>query len=790
MCPQDRRRLKLLPVRYRVLGELARGGMGVVYRAVDRRTGSEVAIKTLPPGPCTDVVAFKRFKREATTVASLHHPNVCQVFNVDSFRGRPYIVMELLAGETVKERVRRGPGDTALTLTVAQQAAAGLAAAHDRSIIHRDVTPANVFITSDGDVKLLDFGLAKHFAAVDAPDTLPVTRPGFTPGTVHYMSPEQLRGGRLDQRTDLYSLGVTIYELLTGRRPFMGATALETIAAILYRTPPPLPSIPFSSEWTRVLDRLLAKDRDRRYRSATELQADLAPFERVTRGERASWPRRVQVADRLPRLSLAIVPFKASYDRRATVEQRNEVDYFCHNLVDAVTVGLSRLDGLRVVPRTLASRITRRGNELQRLGQELHAHCLVTGAVQRDGDRFIADILLFDVTGNAVMWTKKYDVSAQDLFHLRDQVVSRVAEELRLVAAAAPRSRRVEAGSREAFLLCLKGRFFWSRRYEDGLLKALKCFGDAIKLDPRLALAHAGLADTFSFLGFYSLMRPRDAFASAATHAREALRLDATLAEAHTSLGLLKLGGDWDWEGAISEFRSALRLDPTQSLARIYLSWAHVLRNEIPEAHSEAERAQDVDPLSPIFNAGAAYTFFLSRSYERAIRECEKALEIDQDFLVARYVMALCKGELGHHNDAIRDLELAVKLSGGMIFYLALLGKMYADTRKKPLIAKAKTILKTFDALRKSGDTYVGPHAYVYVYAGLGDLDKAFAWQAKAFKDGASPFNYLSPQLGVLHGDPRFLRDLRAWNVGLRGPAVVRIAPGPLPGPAGPAPPA
>lgn len=314
--------------------------------------------------------------------------------------------------------------------------------------------------------------------------------------------------------------------------------------------------------------------------------------------------------------------------------------------------------------------------------------------------------------------------------------------------------------SRRAFHLCLKGRFFWSKRYEGGLKTARECFEEALRIDPNLALAHAGLADTYSFLGFYCLVRPRDAFAIAKTSVERALTLDEGLAEAHTSLGLLKLGGDWDWHAAVRAFKRAIELDPSHAPARIYLSWTLVLLGRFEEAHEEAERAQDIDPLSPQLNAGAAYTFFLSRAYERGIRECEKALEVDKEFLIALYVMGMCKAKLELYDEAAADLERTVELSRGMPFYLGLLGKVYADMGRRD---------KVLDVTRQLGEqsrkVYVPPHCHVYIHAGLGDFDTAFEWQDQAFLDGASPFNYFSPIIECLHQDPRFKADLRAWGL-------------------------
>jgi tetratricopeptide (TPR) repeat protein len=371
-----------------------------------------------------------------------------------------------------------------------------------------------------------------------------------------------------------------------------------------------------------------------------------------------------------------------------------------------------------------------------------------------------ATATLFGVRERAPVWTKRYDVLPERLFALRDDIVRDVAAEFRIDPDRTTRPEQQRIRSRHAFHQCLKGRFFWSKRYQGGLQNARQCFEEAIRMDPELAIAHAGLADTYSFLGFYCLMRPRTAFELAERSAEIALQLDDRLADAHVARGLTRLGGSWQWESAAHSFERAIELDPAHGLARIYVSWVYVLLGRKEDARDEAERAEDLDPLSPTLNAGTAYTFFLSRAYERGIRECEKALEVDKDFLVALYVMALCKAQLGSGASAIADLERAVSLSGGMPFYLGLLGKLYADTGQT---AKASEIVRRLDAMRDR--VYVPPHCYVYIYAGFRDFDQAFAWQDKAFADGASPFNYFAPVLECLHADPRFKEDVRAWGV-------------------------
>jgi tetratricopeptide (TPR) repeat protein len=777
--------------------------MGVVYQAYDLAEQRPVAVKMLSAKVGDDLVAILRFKREARTASSLSHPAICRIFDIGDYRGRPFIVMELLEGETVKRWLARGQCEPARILDVAVQVTEGLQRAHASFIVHRDIKPANVFITHDGVVKLLDFGLAKHFARLDPTSSLTVTEPHHTPGTVDYMSPEQLLGKRLDQRTDLYSLGVLLYEVLCGRRPFEGSTTAEKIAAILDSSPPPLPPMPHGEEWRQiVVERLLAKEPEHRYTDAAALLRDLGLMKQIVQGLRVALPSRTSIeASTRRRPSIAVLPFDVQA-RPGQEEARHNAEYFSHNLVDELIVGLTRMGGVQVVPRTLATRSTGRRESITRIARRVHADQVISGVVKATGDRLAISVTLYDAAVKAGRWTRRYQASVEDLFKLRDLIVRAVAAELRNeneneAIGQDDRERERHAGqvdgdsshtgraqqdslghrsyshphdaetrlsaregNRRAFHLCLKGRFFWSKRYEGGLKTARECFEEALRIDPNLALAHAGLADTYSFLGFYCLVRPRDAFAIAKTSVERALALDEGLAEAHTSLGLLKLGGDWDWHAAVRAFRRAIEIDPSHAPARIYLSWALVLLGRFEEAHEEAERAQDIDPLSPQLNAGAAYTFFLSRAYERGIRECEKALEVDKEFLIALYVMGMCKAQLELYEEAVADLERTVELSRGMPFYLGLLGKVYADMGRRD---------KVLDVIRQLGEqsrkVYVPPHCHVYIHAGLGDFDTAFEWQDQAFLDGASPFNYFSPIIECLHQDPRFKADLRAWGL-------------------------
>ncbi len=752
--------IRKLAGRYRLLNEIGRGGMGIVYAATDLLTSQPVAVKMLSAKMGDDLVALLRFKREARTASSLAHPNICRIEHIGEHRGFPFIVMELLEGETAGAWLGRGQREPARVLDVVRQAAEGLRAAHRSFIVHRDIKPANVFLTHTGVVKLLDFGLAKHFVYLDTTSSLTVTSPGTTPGTVSYMSPEQVYGQRLDQRSDLFALGIVLYEMLTGRTPFRRRSALETMSAIGNAPVPPLPAISHAAEWSQLLDRLLAKSPADRYRDAGALLADLGELGGVVEGSRRSLPRR-----RPPRVTavlpcLAIMPFELASSEH---EERSATDtqYFCLALFEELMAAFSHVRGLRLVPRTLASRSKKKRRPAGQIGRRMQAD-RVLSATFRGSDQLSAVVTLYGVPENAALWTRRYTAPAERLFQLRDEIARDVIESLHLPSPQMAKPRvDLAVRNRTAFHLCIKGRFHWSKRYEGGLLKAMECFTQALEIDPDLALAHAGLADTYSFLGFYSLLRPRDAFGAARTSVTRALALDNRLAEAHTSDGLIKLGGDWNWAGAAEAFRHAIALDPTQAPARLYLSWVLVLLGDIEEAHAEAERAQDTDPLSSILNAGAGYTFFLSREYERSVRECEKALEVDREFLVALYVMGMSKAQLGLLDDALAHMERAVELSGGeMPFYLGLLGKIYADLGLDDKVAQTIRRLEDLSAKR-----YVPPHCFVYIHAGRKDFDTAFAWQDRAFVDGASPFNYFSPVIERLHQDRRFKEDLRAWGL-------------------------
>jgi tRNA A-37 threonylcarbamoyl transferase component Bud32/Flp pilus assembly protein TadD len=583
-----------------LIRSLGSGGMGVVYEAQDTRLPRSVAIKVLKDELSRDVGAIRRFKREARLASSLNHPNICTVLDAGESDSLAFIAMELLDGISLKARLMRGLPPLTEIVDIIRQVIQALGVAHDAGIIHRDVKPGNIFLTSSGLVKLLDFGLATHFATCsdgEASDDL--TSVGTAVGTIHYMAPEQLAGGVVDHRCDFFALGVVLYQLAAGTRPFDHSSRHALTDAIRHQPHVPLRDLAphHPVQLAKIIDRLLAKHPDQRYQSAAALRADLDALTRAP----------------------------------------------TDNAIAAEPVG-----GYSTVP---------------------------------------------------------------DAYH--------------------------------AFK---RGKHLWASCHEGGWRLALEQYQYAIDCDPEFARAHAALANAYNFLGFYSIVKPALAFGVAARAAARALAINGRLGPAYIELGLAKLGGEWDWEGAEAAFRQGLALDGTDAMARIYYSWLLMLLARQDAAFAEADRGLALAPSSRLVAAGRAQTFYLAGQYARAIDACSECLRFDPDYVFALHLRGLSHLAHGMGDEAIADLERAATLSRRAPFYLGLLGRCYAERGDHD---RALAIIEELRAL--PDDTYVPPQCYVFVYAGLGDRERALDYQEIAYADGASPFNYLFPGIRELY---------------------------------------
>ncbi len=533
---------------YRIVALIGSGGMGEVYRALDPRLGRDVAIKVLRGA--LDRQALDRFEREARAVASLAHPNTLAVFDVGEEHGVPYLVTELLPGQTLRARLR-APLTADEILSIVRQIADGLAAAHDRGIIHRDVKPENVFVLPNGTVKLLDFGLARQIApALADTETRMATATGTLVGTVVYMAPERIRGLECDGRTDLFSLGVVFYEMLAGTRPFTGATIGDVIAAILTAEPNPFLAGVASRPLEAIVRRALAKSPVDRFASVREFVFALEAFGKGTpTGEHHSSPA--------AQTSVAVLPF-------VDLSPHRDHEYFCDGMAEEILNALARLPGLHVASASRSFRFRGREIDPRSAATALGVQSVLEGSVRSAGAQLRVGARLVDAADGHVIWSEQFDRDQSDVFSVQDEIARRVVSAVkpRLISGLPSQVVRPLTDKPEAYALYLKGRFHWNKRTERGLTDSIRCFVEARAIDPRFARAAAGLADAYAMLGVHGLRAPDEVMPHVSVAALESLALNDSLAEAHASLALVRGVYEWDRQGALDHFAHMLELDP------------------------------------------------------------------------------------------------------------------------------------------------------------------------------------------------------------------------------------
>jgi serine/threonine protein kinase/Flp pilus assembly protein TadD len=743
---------------YRVLKLLGSGGMGTVYEAEDTRLGRHVALKFLPADLARDRHALERFQREARAASALNHPHICTIHDIDEADGEPFIAMELLEGQTLKARLQGRPLPTPEIVELALQLADALEAAHAKGILHRDIKPANVFITTRGTAKLLDFGLAKltePATVEDAPTATEgwVTGAGMTLGTVGYMSPEQVRGEALDARTDLFSLGVVLYEMATGRAPFQGATSGAVLGEILHKAPTaPVrlnPEVP--AELERIVNKLLEKDRALRYQSAADLDVDLRRLKRERESDRAGAPG---VAEPLDMPSLAVLPFT-----NLSADKENE--YFSDGLAEDIIDALAQVPGLQVMARTSAFAFRGKEQDVREIGTRLNVEHILEGSVRKAGNRIRVTAQLVKASDGYHLWSQRFDREMTDVFAIQDEISQAIVEKLRLrLAADRPLVKR-HTENVEAYNLYLKARYQLFRLTPEGLAKSKEYYEQAVALDPDYALAWQGLAGFSSLLATAGIVPPKAANAQADEAIRKALELDDQLAEAHAMMGALR-ACEFDWKGAEREFSRALELDPKSADVLIWYDF-HYLdpMKRVDEAVAALLKAAEMDPLSPILQSRLGYNYLLKRDWNRALGQCRNALELDPQSW-AYVLLGSCYFHMGEHDDAIRAMETLTQVTGRSSFTLGSLGWAYA------LTGRTGKALKLLEELRERAQTgYVPSWSFAAIHLGLGEMDKAFDWFERAV-DEHEPLMlhcHVHPNYDPLRAHPRYPALLRKMNL-------------------------
>jgi serine/threonine protein kinase/Flp pilus assembly protein TadD len=743
---------------YRILEKIGMGGMGVVYTAEDTRLHRQVALKFLPEEVSKNRQALMRFTREAQAASALNHPNICTIHDIDESGEQTFIVMELLEGRTLRERVAQGPIDTGELLDIAVQITDALEAAHAKGIVHRDLKPANIFITSRGQAKILDFGLAKFTevqqASTDTTLTAgeSLTGTGSTVGTIAYMSPEQARGETLDTRSDLFSLGAVFYEMATGKQAFSGNTAAVIFEAILGKAP--VSPISLNSEvpdrLEQIINKALEKERRLRYQSASDLLADLQRLKRDRDSGRVA--AAVETA-RVP--SLAVLPF-------ANLSADKEQEYFSDGLAEEIINALAQISGLKVIARTSAFAFKGRNEDIRRIAEVLGVDNILEGSVRKSGNRLRITAQLICAADGSHRWSERYDREMTDVFAIQDEISQRIAEKLRARLGGGQPLVKRQTENVEAYNLYLKGLHHQRKWTSEGLAKSKEYFEQGIAVDPDYALAWFGLAQHYYLWGYFGNIPSKQANAEARQANLKALELDATLPEAHAIGGVLR-ALDYDWRGAEVEFIRSLELDPKSGDAvDNYCYFYLVPMGRLDEAIAMTQKALERDPLSAQFQFHLGYWNYYARRYDRALEHARLGVEMHPNYYPSYIVIAACSRAIGKIEESVRAWETITQLSGRSPFALAFLGRIYAlDGRT----AEAVTLLEELQELAQK--VYVPPTSFGCIYMGLGEIEKTLDWFEKAIdeRDGFIFHLGVTPAWDPLRSHPRFQALLRKMNL-------------------------
>ena len=801
---------------YRIVSKIGAGGMGEVYLAEDTKLDRRVALKILPSKFAEDKDRMSRFVREAKSASALNHPNIITIYEINEFEDTNFIATEFVEGKTLNEFAQSSSLKLKTALDAAIQIASALDAAHAAGIIHRDIKPDNVMIRPDGLVKLLDFGIAKLAAdnspnesgATDATTIKISTAPGIIIGTADYMSPEQARGKTVDARTDIFSFGVMLYELLAGKRPFQGENKLDTIGSILHREAAPLTNFQIPDQLREIVEKCLRKNRDERYQTLRELLADLKEVRRQlefaeTAENFLPFPSETPTQDLKPGvvtanqgrqtaaattissnnrkrlfggaaaliLLVALVGFGIRYfNNRSTAAPPIEsiavlpfvnesgdgtIEYLSDGMTESLINSLSQLPRLAVKARSSVFRYKGKDVTPQQIGSELNVQAILSGRViERDSNLTLYLELVEASTGNRI-WGERYERKLTDLVSLQNEIAYDVSNKLKTKLSGAEQNTLAKnyTENTEAYRLYLQGRFYWNKRTAKDLLKAIEYFEQAVRIDPNYALAYAGLADSYALLSPYVAAPPTEAMPKAREYAVKALALDDRLVEAHTALGLILNTYDYDFAGAEREFKRAIEINPNYATAHQFYGELLMYLDRREESDAEFRRALEIDPLSLIINRQYGESMIYSRKYEAGIVQLKKTLDLDPSFVVAHVSLSLIYQLTGRYPETIEEF--------------AKFQEMIGEERNASIIRQSfakggfEGFLRTMTGENRLSNTT--SYSMATWYAKLGEKDKAFDELNKAYENREYYIVLLKvdPRFDNLRSDARFAALLR-----------------------------
>lgn len=767
---------------YRILEKLGEGGMGVVYKAEDTKLKRTVALKFLPAHSSGGEEEKARFLHEAQAAAALDHPNIRTIYEINESDEQTFIAMACIEGKSLQQLIAAGPLQINDILNYTSQIAEGLKAAHDKEILHRDIKPANILITDKKQIRITDFGLAKF------PGATMVTKEGTTLGTIAYMSPEQARGENIDKRTDIWALGVVIYEMITGRKPFAGDYEQAVVYSIINEDPDPPTALRTGvpMELERIVAKALAKKPEERYQDCTDLLVDLKKLAKsLDQIDQPTTSRVVPIVKKPARLLhrqslywgalataiIAVVLFYFLWHSEPTsdegssiavlpfINQRNEqeLEYLSDGITETLIDQLSPISNLKVMARSTVFQFKGSNTNPQDAGRKLNVKSVLTGRIDLFEDRLIISTELIDVASGAQFWGERYNRQMADIFKIEDEISKNIIDKLRLHLGAVQSEHitRRYTESSDAYQLYLKGRFYWNKRSTEAMPVALKYFQQAVDIDPDYALAWTGISDSYLVgSGGYLGISAKEAYKKGKAATLKAIEIDPNLAEAHTSLASVKTS-EWDWSGAEKEFKRALELNPGYVTAHQWYGELLYILGRYDESVSEISRALELDPLSLIVNSVLGWSYLAARNAPKAMEQIQRTLEMEPEFADAQDALVQIM-MLDHRPESELFPELIKRDLGFNILYKEDLPEIKKAFEKNGLKGYWKSRLDI--SLKRSQTEYVWPAIFVECYSQLGETQEAIDTLEKLFKQKDELLSYIRiwTIIDPLRSDPRF----------------------------------